>query len=290
MKQRALTPLTHALARAAALCALACGMQSALAAGTPDPGDYVPAPAGTSVVALYAQQAKADRVYDNGRRLPGELGLRLDLGVARLMHFVEFAGMPADVEFILPAARQQVDSAGYRESGIGNAAIGATLWTLSDAEAGRHLGWAAYLSLPTGQKRDQGFAISEDRYALDVEGGYVMRLSPQWSLDTIVQAEFYGRDRTTQVSRRPMLRGFAHLSYHLSESTRLAFSVRQTYGMRETLHGATVLGARNDTNLMLTWQQQLTDSTQLQVQYQKDVRVRNGPALQGLQVRLAMAF
>lgn len=260
------------------------------AAGTPDPGDYIPAPAGSTIVALYAQQQRAGSVYEHGQRVAGNPGLRLDLGIARVMHYFEIAGMPADLELIVPAARQRVDAMGYRESGVGNAVIGASLWTLSDVQAGRHLGWAAYLTVPIGQKRDQGLAVSEDRYAFDIEGGYVVRLSPEWSLDFIGQAEFYGRDRTTQVSRRPMVRGFAHLSYHLSDATRLAFSVRQTLGMRETLNGATVLGARNDTNLMLTWQHQLTESTQVMLQYQRDVKVRNGPALHGVQARVAFAF
>jgi hypothetical protein len=274
-----------------ALCALGLlAAASAHAAGLPDPGDYVPAPAGTTVLAVYAQQQKAERVYDHGERVPGHLGLKLDLGIARAMHYFEVAGMPADVELILPVARQRVTAAGYSESGIGNVIVGATLWTLSNPEAGRHLGWAAYLSLPTGQKRDQGLAVSEDRYALDLEAGYITKLGGAWSLDLVGQLEFYGRDRTTEVSRRPMLRGLAHLSYRVSDANTLALGLRQTYGMRETQGGVTVLGARRDTNLMLTWQHQLTETVQLQLQYQKDVKVHNGPALQGLQARAVFVF
>ena len=263
---------------------------STQAAGLPDPGDYAPAPAGTTVLAVYAQRQTADRVYDNGQRIPGDLGLKLDLGIVRGMHYFTLGGMPADVEVILPVARQRVDAAGYSESGIGNLIVGGTLWTLSNAEAGRHLGWAAYLSLPTGQKRDQGLAVSEDRYALDLEAGYITRLGGAWSLDLVGQLEFYSRDRTTRVERRPMARGIAHLSYRLSDSNTLAASLRQTYGTRESQGGVTVLGARRDTNLMLTWQHQLTETVQLQLQYQKDVKVRNGPALQGVQARAVVVF
>lgn len=263
---------------------------SAQAAGLPDPGDYAPAPAGSTVLAVYAQHQTADRVYDHGQRVAGDLGLKLDLGIVRAMRFFELGGMPADLELIVPTARQRVHSAGYSESGIGNLIVGSTLWTLSDAQAGRHLGWAAYLSLPTGGKRAQGLAVSEDRYALDLETGYITRLGGAWSLDLVGQLEFYSRDRTTRIERRPMARGFAHLSYRLSDANTLAVSLRQTYGTRESQYGVTVLGARRDTNLMLTWQHQLTETVQLQLQYQQDVKVRNGPALQGVQARAVVAF
>lgn len=287
-----MTPPRPRLAQRAA-CALACAaalLPPAQAAGTPDPGDYVPAPAGVTVFAAYAQHMKADKAYADGDKVADGLGLQLDVAVARVMHYFELAGRPADLEVILPYARQRVGSAGYRESGLGNLQLGSTLWTLSDQAAGRHWGWAGYLTLPTGEHRRDGLAVSEDRYALDLETGYVMRLAGPWSLDFIGQAEFYTRDDTTRVSRRPMLRGFAHLSYHLSDATRLAVSVRQTWGARESLGGQTVLGARNDTNLMLTWARQFGDAVQLQLQYARDVKVRNGSPMRALQARTVFAF
>ncbi len=261
-----------------------------LAAGTPDPGDYAPAPAGTTALAIYAQQPRASKTYENGHRVGDGLGLKMDLGILRGMHYFQVAGMPADVEIVLPMARQRISSLGYKESGIGNLTLGATIWPYSDEATGRHWGIATYLSMPTGQKRHEGLAVSEDRWAWDIETGYIMPLGKAWSLDFVGQAEFYSNDNTTKVHRRPMLRGFVHLSYLLSEQTRLAFSVRQTMGMKETVGGVTALGSRQDTNLMLTWQQWLTQSTQVQVQYQKDVKVRNGSPVHGVQLRLVQVF
>lgn len=272
------------------LAALGLFSAAVQAAGTPDPGDYAPAPAGSTVLAVYAQQARGSQTYANGGKTSSGLGLKLDLGILRGMHYFQVAGMPADVEIIVPSARQRISSLGYRESGLGNLALGATIWPYSDEASGRHWGIATYLSMPTGQKRDQGLAVSENRYAWDIETGYIVPLGKSWSLDLIGQAEFYGNDRFTSVKRRPMLRGFVHLSYHLNAQTRLAFSVRQTAGMKETLGGATVMGARQDTNLMLTWQQWLGEATQLQAQYQHDVRVRNGTPLHGVQLRLVQLF
>lgn len=263
---------------------------TARAAGLPDPGDYVPAPAGATVLAIYAQQARGDKVYEDGHEVADGLGLKMDVAVLRGMHYFEAGGMPADVEVILPMARQRITSAGYRESGLGNVSIGATIWPLSDAATGRHWGIASYLNVPTGEHRDQGFAISDDRYAWDIETGYIMPLGKSWSLDLIGQLEFYGKNRTTSVERKPMLTGIAHLSYKLSDQTTFAFSARHTTGKKETLHGATTTGASRDTNLMLTWQQWLGESTQLQLQYQRDVQVRNNVPVHGVQLRLVQVF
>ena len=263
---------------------------SAMAAGTPDPGDYAPAPEGTTALAVYAQQPRASKVYENGHQVGSGLGLKMDLAIVRGMHYFQIAGMPADVEIVLPMARQRISSIDYRQSGIGNLTLGATIWPFSDEASGRHWGIATYLSMPTGQKRREGLAVSEDRWAWDIETGYILPLNKSWSLDFIGQAEFYSNDNTSKVHRDPMLRGFVHLSYLLSEQTRLAFSVRQTMGMKETQGGMTVLGSRQDTNLMLTWQHWLSQSTQVQVQYQKDVKVRNGSPVHGVQLRLVQVF
>lgn len=263
---------------------------AAQAASAPDPGDYVPAPAGATVLALYAQQQKADRVYENGRRVADGLGLKLDIGIVRLMHYFELDGQAADLELVLPFGRQRLGGDDTRLSGLGNVILGTTLWTRSDEASATHLGWAGYLTVPTGAHRQEGFFASENRYALDLQVGYIRPLANAWSLDLIGQTELYSRDDTTRVRRKPLVRGIAHLSYHLSDQTRLAFSVRQAYGARETLDGGTVLGAKRDTNLMLTWQYQASDALQWQLQYAKDVKVRNGAAAQGLQARLAYVF
>lgn len=283
MKNRTLS-ITLVPMAALALCA------AAQAASAPDPGDYVPAPAGATVTALYAQRQKADRVYESGHRVVDKLGLKLDIGVLRVMHYFELDGKPADLELVLPFGRQRVSGDDARLSGLGNLILGTTLWTQSDEASQTHLGWAGYLSMPTGEHRQEGFFASENRYALDLQVGYITPLAPKVSLDLLGQTELYSRDDTTRVERKPLVRGFAHLSYHLSDSTRLAFTVRQAYGARETLDGKTVLGSKRDTNLMLTWQHQVTDALQLQLQYAKDVKVRNGAAVDGLQARVAYVF
>lgn len=288
MQTRTLRWRQPALAAAYLSACLSAG--SALAAGTPDPGDYAPAPAGSTVIAVYAQHMTGNREYASGRQVADGIGLKLDVGIVRAMHYLQIAGMPADLEVILPMGRQRIGVIDDKQSGLGNLNFGATIWPFSDEASGRHWGIASYISAPTGQNRHNGFGLSENRYAWDIETGYITPLGQGWSLDLIGQLEIYSKERTTDVRRRPMLRGFAHLSYALSEQSKLALSVRQTAGMKETLNGSTTLGSRRDTNLTLSWQQWLGESTQLQVQYQRDVKVRNGTPLSGWQLRLVQLF
>jgi hypothetical protein len=266
-----------------------CG-PGARAAGAPDPGDYAAAPPGVTVGILYGQSLRADKVYVDANKVVGDLGLRLDVGVARVVHYLEVAGLPADIQLIQPFGRQRVDLSGYSESGYGNLTFGGTVWTLSDKATGEQLGWTAFLTVPTGQHRDRAFFASEDRYALTLEAGYIRKLSDAFTLDLIGQTEFYTRDKTTDIHRAALARGFAHLRYHLSPASHVALSYRLALGARETLGGTTVAGAKRDSNVMLTWASWVTPKVNLQLQYAKDVAVRNGPAVKGLQARLAHVF
>ena len=121
-----------------------CG-PGAQAAGAPDPGDYAAAPAGMTIGILYAQRLQADKVYVDGSRMLNNLGLQLDVGVARVVHYLQVGGLPADIQLIQPFGRQRVDLSDYRESGYGNLTLGGTVWTLSDNASGEQLGWTGFV-------------------------------------------------------------------------------------------------------------------------------------------------
>ena len=75
------------------------------AASAPDAGDFVALPPGTNLTLLYAQQTRANAVYDGQRKVADDLGLRLDTGIARYVRYEEVAGHIVDWELILPTER-----------------------------------------------------------------------------------------------------------------------------------------------------------------------------------------
>lgn len=267
-----------------------CGQ--AHAGTTPDAGDYTALPEGTNLTLLYLERLQADDVYANGSKvaLPSNLDLNVNLGLLRQVHFMKLGGYTIDPQIVIPFATQKTGLTGASSAGIGDIIFGGTLWTIADLVGGEHLGYSVFLTAPTGAAKDEGFAISDDRWAADLQVGYIRKLAPDWSIDLIGQTEFYQDRRDTGAHKAPLGRAFAHLRYHLSEATHVAASLRYAVGAKETLGGSTLTGAKKDTNLTLTWASFVTKQLQLQLQYSKDLHVENGPQLNTLVLRTLYAY
>ncbi len=256
----------------------------------PDPGDYTALPAGTSLLLGYAQLPRADEVYSKGRKVVSNLDLSLNAGIFRYVHFTRLGGYTIDPQIIVPFGRQEIGLSGTRSSGLGDIIFGGTLWTIADAQRGEHLGWSVFVTAPTGGNKNQGFAISNNRWAVDLQAGYIRKLGDHWTLDAIVETEFYQDQRDTRARKSPLLQLHGHLRYHLSGATYLAATYRHALGARETLHGATLANDKNNGTAMLTWASFIDKQWQVQLQYSKDLRIEEGPRIDALQARFLYAF
>jgi hypothetical protein len=269
------------------------GITDTAYAGTaPDAGDYTALPQGTMLSLLYVQDLRADHVYAGGSRvaLPRELDFNLQLGLLRQVYFTKLGGYTIDPQIVVPFARQRSALAGARPSGIGDVIFGGTVWTIADLAGGEHLGYSLFVTAPTGTDKDQGFAISDNRWAADLQVGYIRRIAPRWTVDLVGQTELYQDRRDTGSVKDPMLRLFGHLRYHVSDATHVAVSARYTAGAREKLGESILSGRKHDTNIMLTLASFVTRQVQLQAQYSRDVRVDNGPRLDTVIVRALYAY
>jgi hypothetical protein len=278
-----------ALRLIALTAALACA-SATHAATAPDPGDYTGLPAGTDLFLMYGYHTTADDVYADGKKVVDKLGLKLDLGLLRYVHFTKWGDYLVDPQIVVPFARQKVGLGDSRTSGLGDVILGGTLWTIADLANVEHLGWSVFVTAPTGADKDEGFAISDNRWKVELAAGYIRRLAPKWSIDLIPQVELYQDDRSTDVKRDPMLRGFAHLRYHVSDATHLALSYRHAWGAKEKLAGATVKSAMNDGTVLLTAASSLSKQWRLQLQYAHDMQVENGPKTRTIGAQLLYAY
>lgn len=270
--------------------ALALGAGLAHADVKPDGGDYQAAPPGTDLMVLYYQHHSADKLYSRGNKLSDDLSLELDVGLLRYVHFTKWGDYIVDPQVILPFGRQRVGLADSTTSGIGDLIFGGTLWTIADFERGEHLGWSVFITAPTGSDKNEGFALSQNRWAADFQAGYVRKLAPKWTVDLIGEVEFYQDDRKTDVRRDTLFQVHTHLRYHLSDATSLGLSYRHNWGAKEKLDGVTLAGAKDNGNLTLTWASFLAPTWQLQLQYSHDTQVREGPLTRGIQTRLVKVF
>lgn len=282
MKQ-ILKPLVAALA-------LSCLAGVARADVKPDGGDYQAAPPGTDLLVLYYQHHNADRLNARGKKAADNLNLNLDVGLLRYVHFTKLGGYIIDPQIILPFGRQKVGLADKETSGIGDVIFGGTLWTIADMEQGEHLGWSVFFTAPTGSDKNQGFALSNNRWATDFQVGYVKRFAPKWSMDAIGEVEFYQHDRDSGAKRDPLYQAHTHLRYHISDATHLGVSYRHSWGAKDTLNGVAQTDGRNNGNVTLTAATFIAPTWQAMLQYSHDTQVQDGPLTRGIQTRLVKIF
>lgn len=276
------------LCAAASLLALAAG--SANADVRPDPGDYTALPAGTNLLLGYAQFPRADKVYANGNKVVDNLDLKLNAGILRYVHFMKLGDYIIDPQIIVPFGNQKIGLSDTKTSGIGDVIFGGTLWTIADMAKGEHLGWSVFFTAPTGSDKNQGFALSNNRWATDLQVGYIRRLSDKWTIDLIGETEFYQDQRDSKATKDMLLQAHGHLRYHISDATYVAATYRHAWGAKEKLDGTEIAGAKNNGTAMLTWASFVDKQWQVQLQYTQDVKVEEGPKISGVQARVLYVY
>jgi hypothetical protein len=259
----------------------------------PDSGDYAALPAGTDLALLYQQNPRIEKFYFGGRKAADNLDLDLTVGVLRLVHFTEFfdTGLIWDPQIVIPFGRQEVGASGEKTSGLGDITFGATVWTLADMERNRHLGWSMFITAPTGSDKNEGFALSNNRWAADFQVGYVHGFNEKWTWDVIAETEFYGKQRDTDAKRDPLLQLHNHLRYNFTPATSVALSYRHNWGSRERLDGQTLETSHDNGTVGVSATTMLGRQWQVMGQYWQDVSVRSGAMTDhSLQFRLAYIY
>lgn len=256
----------------------------------PDPGDYTGLPPGTDLALGYLQMPRGDNIYANGNKVVSNLGLKVDAGIFRYVHFTKLGDYIIDPQIIIPFGQQKVGLTDTRTSGLGDIIFGGTLWTTADLQRGEHMGWSVFITAPTGADKNKGFALSNNRWATDLQAGYIRKLSDKWTLDAIGEVEFYQDQRDTNSRKDALYQVHGHLRYNLSDATYFAGTYRHNWGAKETLNGTTLSGNHNNGTAMLTWASFLNKQWQVQLQYSQDLHVEEGPKVSGAQARLLYIF
>lgn len=285
------TPFSRVMRAGCVIGALTGSAMDAHAVGVnSDPGDYTALPAGTQLGVAYYQHLSADNVRANGHKVVGGLDLGLDLGVLRYVRYVELGGWIANPQIIMPFGRQNIGLSGDTRSGLGDTTVGATFWPLHDLEGRHHFGIGTFATLPTGSAKNEGFALSSNRYAFNLQAGYQRPLSKNWTLELIGQSEFYTDQRDTNASKKTYLSLDASPRYQFSDQTSVALTWRHGWGGKEELNGVTLLGSERRDIGILTWASFLAPQWQLQLQYRQDFNVKDGAEIRALQSRLLYVF
>lgn len=291
------TPITGAsasgLRNVVSVCILAALSSAALAEVKPDPGDYTALPKGTDVLAIYQLNPRGDEYYSGGHKVVDDLDLKLNVGVLRLVHFTDFfgTGYTWDPQVVIPFGYQEVGLSDSKTSGLGDITFGGTLWTIGDLERNEHLGWSVFVTAPTGSDKNEGFGLSNNRWAVDFQVGYIKGLTDKISWDVIAESEFYSDQRATHSKKDPLLQLHNHLRYNFTSETYAAITYRHNWGAKETLDGVTMATSHDNGTAGFTVATMVNKQLQLMGQVMRDVSVREGVKIDNsLQFRLAYFY
>lgn len=284
------------------LLALALASTKALAVDV-NAGDYTALPSGTSVAAWYQQYGRAERYNpDGGADARHDTGLKSNISILRLIHFMDIGGITVDPQILLPFghvydARIAGQSLGSN-SGMADPIVGATFWLVNQPQAGvsgRYFGVTPLLYLPWGQyDRDQAINLGENRYKFDLQLGWVEPLWDKLSMELYADAVLYGHnDEAGQqtLKQDPTYQLQGNLRYDFNSNQRIALGYSASTGGKQRLDGDYNGSKTEVQQVRLEFQQMLTPRVQLSTQLTHDVRTVGGFQEQlGVNLRALLLF
>lgn len=255
-----------------------------------DPGDYRALPAGTNLAVAYYQHMEADTVYQNSNKVSDDLGLTIDLGLLRYVHFMEIGDWVMDPQIILPYARQESNVSENAITGFGDLMVGGVAWPYRNDEKGRYFAFGGFVTFPTGSNENKGFAVSNDRYQYNFQAGYYHALNDKIILEGIGQFELYTDQDKSNLEKDIFYQTDVSAIYKATEKSNLAVTWRHTDGGKEKIANQTVLESEQKDTFILSASTNLKPNLQILLQWRQDFNVNDGVEISGLQSRLVYAF
>lgn len=251
-----------------------------------DPGDYAALPAGTNLGLLYLQHTERNANYANGNRTAGDFKLVTDIGLARLVHFMQVGDYIVDPQIIIPFGKVDLQTPfgplnPVSSSGVGDPLVGGTLWLLNQQQQQRWLGVSAFVSVPAGNYDGAKgpVNIGEHRWKGIFQLGYVTALPANFMLDVIGEYAVYGDNNDFLGMKREQDASYGlqtHLRYMFSPTTSVSLSWYQDFGGATRLNGVSQNDRMNNGRLLAGFSTFVAPTVQLMVQYGQAVKVDNG--------------
>ncbi|OCR22059.1 hypothetical protein AFK24_26830 [Pseudomonas syringae] len=253
-------------------------------------GDYNAAPPGTNIAAWYQQWGHADRFNGDGSPdATRSTGLRSNISILRLIHFMDLGGITIDPQILLPFGHVYDVKVGGQKlgsnSGIADPIVGATFWLVNQPNAGasgRYFGITPLIYLPWGQyDRHNAVNLGENRFKGDLQVGWVEPLWGKWGMELYGDAVFYGPNNDagtgSQTLRQdPTYQIQANLRYDFNPTQRLALGFSATDGGKQYISNEYTGQKTEVQQVRFEFQQMVTSSLQLSTQLTHDTRVVGG--------------
>ena len=257
-------------------------------------------PAGTNLALLYYQHAQRDQVRANGQRV-GNGDLQSDVGILRLVRFVDIFGLRADPQVLLPfgqlRASSDLDALG-RTSGVGDPIVTATVWLVNRPADGVFFGLTPAVWLPVGSyDRNRALNLGENRWKTMLQAGATVPLGRKdLSLQLAADVTAFGRNDdygpgSQSLSQKPLYQFQAWLKYDLLPSFDLRIGTSHFRGGETSVDRQPRDDRTRTTNVKLGFGWGFAPGWNFTVLYGRDVSVRNGlQESDRINLRLLKAF
>ncbi|AXF25777.1 transporter [Burkholderia pyrrocinia] len=250
-----------------------------------DPGDYEQYPAGATIGVLYYNYSATNAYYANGNRT-SNFDLQSNIGIARLLHVFQLTDrLTIDPQVLLPFGHVSTfgnASALGSTTGVGDVILTAPLkFRLNDAKDVAAA--TVYLYAPTGSyNQNQSLNLGAHRWSLDFQAAYIKHFSPQWAVDLVGDAIWYGNNTSygangTTRHQRMSYSAQAMVRYMPDPGTSLGIGITQLWGGATSVDGVANNDALRTTRMRITAAKFVTKTDQVQIQLGTDLSVHNGP-------------
>ncbi|WP_158491231.1 transporter [Pseudomonas putida] len=266
-----------------------------------DPGDVIALPTGTSLIALYHQNSKGNRLYAGGDKVSDDTDLKASVSLLRLVRFIDVGGLTVATQAILPYGKVELDnSSGNQQSvsnsGFGDPIIGATTWLVSDPTSRTWIGVPIYLSLPVGDYGSDrgGINIGENRWKAIFQLGLAKGLSDRIFVELIGEYAIYGDNDDyygKTLKQDDAVSAMGHLTYKITASSSVSISYYHSWNGESEVDGFNRADEQNNSRWLATVSSWVSPDFNIQFQYGQDIQVENGLRKDGqFNIRLAKLF
>jgi len=264
---------------------LAMGVMADACAVDVDPGDYVPAPAGTTAALLYLQHSERDSYYTSGKRNAGNPLLTSDVAIVRLVHYMTIGGYTVSPQVLLPFAslRGGRDSSALgNENAQGDMILAAPVWLVNDSVKSTFFAVTPYLYLPTGAySNSRSLNVGENRWKFDLQAGLAQQISGPWYLDLTGDVMVFGENSDYgsgggNLREKALYQLQSYLRYQFSPTTNAYAGLSRNWGGESRLNGVSNNDQTNQLKISFGASTFVGPKTQIMGSIGRDLSVDNG--------------
>lgn len=266
-------------------------------AGDPNARDWIPAPAGTNLLANYVYDLKDQGFYTKGSKVDAKIDLHAQGVVLRPMFFRNIGDLTVQYELIAPLSRTSLkqDDASDKLSGFGDVQAGAAIWFYNNQESKTWFAWEPFLTIPTGKYDEFKADVSpgKNRWTTVQDFAFVKGIGETTYFESVAEFEFYRDNKDyygMSLSKSTSKRLFFLISTDITPTTYVGVRYRLEWGGKEKAKDIVFTENLNNRQIAFEATSQLTEQDQVQIQYLKDISVENGPKMKGFQFRYVHAF